>query len=53
MGPRLAVSNLGPLPPNPQLFPSGSTQPWAQTYDTPADPAVDLFVDTNEAQTAD
>ena len=43
--------NLAPLPPNPQLFPSGSTQPWAQTYDTPPDSAVDLFVDTNEAQT--
>jgi outer membrane protein insertion porin family len=40
--------NLTPLPPNPQIFPSGSTEPWARTYD---DPAVDLFVDTNEAQT--
>jgi outer membrane protein insertion porin family len=37
-----------PLPANPQLFPSGGPEPWAKTYD---DPAVDLFVDTNEAQT--
>jgi outer membrane protein insertion porin family len=40
--------NVTPLPANPQLFPSGSPQPWARTYD---DPAVDLFVETNEAQT--
>jgi outer membrane protein insertion porin family len=40
--------NVTPLPANPQLFPSGSPEPWARTYD---DPAVDLFVDTNEAQT--
>ena len=40
--------NVVPLPANPQLFPSGLQEPWARTYD---DPAVDLFVDTNEAQT--
>ncbi|HEY2413118.1 MAG TPA: POTRA domain-containing protein, partial [Pirellulaceae bacterium] len=38
-----------PLPANPQLFPSGVPEPWARTHDD--DPAVDLFVDTNEAQT--
>jgi outer membrane protein insertion porin family len=38
-----------PLPLDPRLFPSGAPQPWAQTNNS--DPAVDLFVDTNEAQT--
>jgi outer membrane protein insertion porin family len=36
------------VPMNPQLFPSGATEPWAQTYD---DPSVDIFVDASEGQT--
>jgi outer membrane protein insertion porin family len=35
------------VPANPQLFPSGATEPWARTDDR----AVDIFVDANEAQT--
>lgn len=51
-GPPPAVTpdpNVTPIVPvNPQLFPSGATEPWARTFD---DPTVDIFVDTAEAQT--
>jgi outer membrane protein insertion porin family len=36
------------VPVNPQLFPSGATEPWARTNE---DRSVDIFVDANEAQT--
>lgn len=41
--------NVAPIVPvNPELFPSGAVQPWAQTFD---DRSVDIFVDAAEAQT--
>ena len=39
---------IAPLPVNPQLFPNGLSDPFGPPYN---DPAVDLLVDLNEAQT--
>lgn len=46
--PSSSITPVSPLPTNPQLFPSGQTDPFTPEFE---DPAVDLFVDLNETQT--
>jgi len=47
--PRMAPDPaIAPIPADPRLFPNGQVDPFLPQY---SDPAVDLFVDLNEAQT--
>jgi outer membrane protein insertion porin family len=51
MGPEpvlLPNAAIAPIPGDPRIFPNGPVDPFLPQYD---DPAVDMFVDLNEAQT--